>query len=252
MMGFNHALCGAAAWTAVAASAPGFPSFGVLHVQPWAVLTGAVVCAGAALLPDADHHSATIARSVPGGRAVAGAAGALSGGHRHGLHSLVAALGVWFLSLWIGQLTCSVSWWEAPIQTGAAVAVAALICLAVKTLRLAGSWPRAWAIGIVVGAALALFLPSGAHWFAWCVTLGYGIHLLGDWLTAQGINWFWPLRIRAPSAVRRAPMLNRMWGRNGYFALPLLGTAGSWRESVLGAALGLYALVGIALSMFAR
>jgi len=55
------------------------------------VLIGALVTAGAALLPDVDQPSSTIANS--GGmitRSVAAVAGTLSGGHRHGTHSILA------------------------------------------------------------------------------------------------------------------------------------------------------------------
>lgn len=81
MMGAHHAACGAAAGVALtnqihvdltmlAEKAPFLPSsldlgmgmgMGMLQVSPFAVVTGALVTAGAAILPDADHHNATIA-----------------------------------------------------------------------------------------------------------------------------------------------------------------------------------------------
>ena len=81
MMGAHHAACGAAAGVALttqihvdltmfADKAPFLPSsldlgmgMGMLQVSPFAVVTGALVTAGAAILPDADHHHVTIAHS---------------------------------------------------------------------------------------------------------------------------------------------------------------------------------------------
>lgn len=82
MMGSAHAISGAAVWVAVTATT--VPAFGLYELDPAGVTLGAAVAAGAALLPDADHHNATIAHSIPvAGKIAAGAAGAISGGHRH-------------------------------------------------------------------------------------------------------------------------------------------------------------------------
>lgn len=59
MMGPAHSLSGAAAWLGVGALATAMG-----HTMPWPVLvTGALICAGAALAPDLDHKSATISRA---------------------------------------------------------------------------------------------------------------------------------------------------------------------------------------------
>ena len=63
MMGGHHAASGAAAWVALTASTP--IALGLYPVSEVGIMTGALVCAGAALLPDADHHSGTIAHSLP-------------------------------------------------------------------------------------------------------------------------------------------------------------------------------------------
>src|SRR5690625_6322995 len=63
-MGGHHAISGAAAWLALTGSASlgGYRlGGGVLDLAGPEVLAGAVVAAGAALLPDIDHPSATIA-----------------------------------------------------------------------------------------------------------------------------------------------------------------------------------------------
>lgn len=68
-------------------------------------------------------------------------------------------------------------------------------------------------------------------------------------MTVQGVNWFWPLKIKAPKAIANTPLLGSLWHGNGYFALPLLGTAGSMRETLFGALLALYAGLGIIISL---
>ena len=76
-----------AAWCAVSAS----PLVGDLDVSGVAV--GALVSAGAALLPDVDHPSASVARSLPPLTVwVARLVSAVGGGHRGITHSLVGAV----------------------------------------------------------------------------------------------------------------------------------------------------------------
>src|SRR3954465_4194048 len=90
-MGFTHATSGTAAWFAVTAALPAFGT-GIAPLEPAGALAAAMVWAGAARLPDADHRSAAIAHSVPVlGPLVTDAIGDASGGHRHGAHTLLAA-----------------------------------------------------------------------------------------------------------------------------------------------------------------
>lgn len=250
MMGFNHALSGAAVWVAFATTAPAFPALGLIAVEPWQLITGAVVCAGAALLPDADHHNSTIAHAVPMvGRVAAGTVGSVTGGHRHGLHSLLAIVGCWFATGLVGTLSVQPSWWHQVVPWGAAIFVAALFAFALKALTVAKSWPAAWALGITGAAALTLFLPDQIGWFQLCVSAGFAAHIVGDFLTVEGVNWFWPLRFKAPKAIGRMPVIGKVWKGNGYFALPLLGRTGSLIENAFGAVLALYAVSGICVSL---
>ncbi|MEO5874709.1 MAG: metal-dependent hydrolase [Streptosporangiaceae bacterium] len=84
-MGRTHALSGAAIFTAAAAALP-------LSLPTGQVMLGAVVCAGAAVLPDIDHHGSHVARTFgPFTRGFAWVVGKVAGGHRNGTHS---ALGV--------------------------------------------------------------------------------------------------------------------------------------------------------------
>ena len=249
-MGYNHALSGAAAWVAVASSASNFPSLALVHVAPWQLATGALVCAGAALLPDLDHHSATISRSVPiAGRMAAGVVNTATGGHRKGMHSILAVVACWALTGWIGTLTWSPGWWSHALPAAGEFMIMALLAFAVRALKIAKSWPRAWILGAIGAAALFLFLPDQLGWFQLCITVGFAAHLLGDFLTVGGVNWLWPLKIQAPKFIQAIPGVRRVWKRNGYFALPILGRTGSLAERILGALLALYALAGIATSI---
>lgn len=51
---------------------------------------------------------------------------------------------------------------------------------------------------MVISFILALFLPI----FAFPIFLGYGVHLLSDSITIEGIQPFWPLKRRAEGFVR--------------------------------------------------
>src|SRR5687768_7981296 len=82
-MGRTHALSGAALFTAGTLA---------LELPAEQIVLGAVVCAGAAVLPDIDHHGSNISRTFgPLTRGFGWAVGKVSGGHRNGTHS---ALGV--------------------------------------------------------------------------------------------------------------------------------------------------------------
>lgn len=246
MMGITHATSGAAAWIAITGTMP-IITLGAYPLDPVGVLAGTAVCAGAALLPDADHHSATIAHSVPVlGRLATGTVGLLSGGHRQGAHSTVAvavvAAGAWALTL----LTPVIEPLGA-VAIGTGVGTAALTCFGLKARDFVRTWTAAWLLGALVGAFIVLFAPEQLAWFPLAVTLGFVAHLAGDFLTTGGLpGLFWPWVPRPPEVLHPVPVLNRLWQPNGYVALPLLGDTGSFREGVLGAALGLYCCAGFA------
>ena len=72
MMGPSHAACGAAAWVALTGTYTvqladvSIPvGLGLMPVGNAGVITGSLICAGAALLPDLDHPGGTVARSLP-------------------------------------------------------------------------------------------------------------------------------------------------------------------------------------------
>lgn len=101
-------------------------------------------------------------------------------------------------------------------------------------------------MGVATGAVMAVFLPEADLWLPLCVTLGYAVHLAGDLLTEQGVPLLWPLPIKSPTALHHIPVVNRIWMPNGHFALPVLGTPGSMRETVLLFLLTLYCMAAVA------
>ncbi|WIB65686.1 metal-dependent hydrolase [Curtobacterium sp. MCBD17_040] len=242
MMGAHHAITGAAAWIAVAGTAP-YLTTGLDPVGTVGVFTGALVCAGAALLPDVDHHNATIAHSVPVvGSIVAGAAEVASGGHRHFTHGLLAAVAAYFGSQALNLAVVHTSH-HGNIQVGAGIATAALIAFAAKALKLTrGSWALPWLFGAAIAAAVLLWSPQQILWLPIAITLGYVVHLLGDGLTTAGMPWLWPWHPKPPHWWQNIPILNTIWKPNGYMAFPILGDAGSLREWVLCAFVSLYVL----------
>lgn len=229
-MGPHHAMTGAAAWIAVTTTAG--HGLGLYPVTPMGTLTGALLCAGAALLADADHASATISRSIPVlGRLVTSGLSRASGGHRHGLHSILAVVCAWLLATGLSRLTWQPAWWPEPIGIGVALMSAATMTFAVKALGLARqSWALAWLIGVAVAVIITLYAPGQWDWFVVCFTLGYAIHLVGDLLTDRGLPLLWPFRPRPPRAWRRVALLDALWSSGGNVALPVLGNAGSRRE----------------------
>ena len=105
MMGHSHALTGAVAWLGLAPVLAGLPLLnessrfietGIMAgaLKPPELIAGALVCAGAAMLPDLDHPSATIAQTFgPLTWGLSKAVNWLAGGHRAATHSLLFAIG---------------------------------------------------------------------------------------------------------------------------------------------------------------
>ena len=245
MMGSSHAMSGAAAWLALTATT--VPAVGLFPASPGFVVLGAVIASGAALLPDADHHNATIAHSIPvAGRLAAGAIGAATGGHRNGMHSILAIVAVTIGMIVLGQWAWTPDGWDRAIHLGSGVAATACVTFAVKSLKLVRSWPIAWLTGGAVGAAVAFLAPEQSAWLPWCIGVGYLVHLLGDLLTAGGVPLLWPIRVTPPKAWQETPILNTLWLPGGRVAIPILGTTGSWREQILFLCLGAYVLWGVA------
>lgn len=243
MMGINHAAMGGSTWVAITSTAP--YALHIAPMSPTAVIAGGLVAAGSALLADADHHNASIAHSVPGGQAVAAGVGAISGGHRHGTHSLLALALVTFGSIALGWLTV-----PAPgggtIPIGIGIATTMIVGFGLKAMKvMRGVWFKPFLGGAAVATMVMLLAPGQWEWFPWAVGIGYAIHLLGDFLTTGGLTLLWPWVPKPPKWWANTPVLNRLWMKNGYMSLPILGNAGSIVEYAISMFFYVYFAYGI-------
>lgn len=247
MMGPSHAACGAAAWVALTAdyhlhlqdlSVP--IGWGLLDVGDSGVLTGALVTAGAALLPDLDHPGGTVARSLrPLSTWLARGICRLSGGHRRGTHSVlgvVAFTGLAAAAQKIGIPAGDLG----RVWPLAAVMSVLLIAFAVQALAFVPERVAKlnWVVGIGLGVVVGLYPPAHEWWFAAAVGTGVVVHLAGDLVTTRGIHLLYPLRVPLP--LPRALYKNR-----SFLTVPLIGNAGSVAELALLAPITLFALTGL-------
>lgn len=202
MMGSTHALSGVVGGLGLCALAG--PVAGI-HPEPVTVVAFAVVSAGAAILPDIDHHSSKVARSLGPitrvvGRIVSYVSDkvrdntcgccATSGthGHRTLTHTLVFAI--------LAGVGVSVAGWtwglmSAAIVVGVGTGLAVLGLMSGK-----GTWPAAAVAGTAAGVGVH-WLGAGMDWWWLGIPVGWGVlaHSLGDGLTRSGVPLWWPIRI---------------------------------------------------------
>lgn len=237
MMGPSHATCGVAAWLLLSCSDVG-ESLGVgIGAHPAAAAAGALVAGGAALLPDADHHSASVSRSLPPvSRWICSLVAAVSGGHRGVTHSLfalvVTTVGAAALGHWIVDVPR-----VGPVQVGVVALAVYLISLALAAVGIARGPRSAWPLSLGAALWVGVNAPTSWAWFAAAVGLGYAVHLAGDLLTEAGEKILWPVVVHRPRSLARVPVVNDVWRAGGAVAIPLLGDSGSWREKALVAGL---------------
>lgn len=205
MMAGAHAASGALAGVAVAGLAGGGPA---------GLATGAAAGAGAALLPDLDHPSATASRcqgavtgtACRGVRALSALAWRATatrydrggydrdGTHRHLSHTVVAAL-----TAGLAAGVAALHW------AGAAAVLWLLFSLGARGAG-AGRWiggrrgaTAAWvSVSLGAGAATAavvLLSPPSPALLAALVSVGMVVHCLGDGLTTAGVPLAWPMRL---------------------------------------------------------
>jgi membrane-bound metal-dependent hydrolase YbcI (DUF457 family) len=198
MMGRDHALSGAFAFAALAPE---------LHVTEAHLAAGVVLAAGAGVLPDIDHPDSTISRSF--GFLTEWfnwVVDRISGGPRHGTHSLlgIAAFtaGAWGAGLF--QLSepkallsghLGFSWRIVP----AALVLSLLYSSALRALRIGGHFGDLIGIGAALltcftGADVAQLTVASWHvpLLAVVTALGCAAHIAGDELTHGGCPLFWP------------------------------------------------------------
>ncbi|SDB93570.1 Membrane-bound metal-dependent hydrolase YbcI, DUF457 family [Raineyella antarctica] len=191
MLGRTHATSGVAL---ALAAVPALTGLGVLG-NAWSIPLVAAAAAGGAMMPDFDHPSATIARSLgPISKGLASLVGHISGGHRQGTHSILGAVvftAITGLLMWVGGLVAGL--WCGFLF---AVGFAALQLRFSKTSMVLHTLVSL-AVGVVLVAITTsdLYVPLGL--VTWSFGIGYVAHLLGDTLTREGVPYLLPLsRIR--------------------------------------------------------
>lgn len=200
MMGRTHALSGAlamlAAAPAVHAIAPGLAPAG-----PVELAAATVACAGAALLPDLDHPSSTVARSLGWptvllARAVAWAAR----GHRQATHSVPFVL---LAAGLLGAAGDAGGWW-------AWVPVVLLVGLAADGVGISSTPAAVVVTAVVVGVGAWAGVEFGA-WLGLAAGVGTAAHIAGDCLTVQGCPLWWPRPRRYRAAELRTGGRGEKW-----------------------------------------
>ncbi len=184
-MGHTHALSGAVAWLAVGGLvdrvAPALASHGAAETA-----ADALVCAGAALLPDLDHPRSTVAHALgPVTYWLARGVARVAGGHRHATHSIAfaaaAGAGAWLLG--------SAGIWSSAVP---------VVLLAALALAASGVTNTA-AAGVLAAASSVYVLQAAGGTLAWlgpAVGLACLAHIAGDALTEHGVPLLWPLAHR--------------------------------------------------------
>ncbi|MFC4561618.1 metal-dependent hydrolase [Nocardiopsis mangrovi] len=189
MMGHSHALSGVVGWMAVVPLLQGTEFFGVgFDLGSGEIIAGGLVCAGAALLPDIDHKSATVTNTYGVVTRTLGALfNWLFGGHRNGTHSLLFAL-------LMGALTQALALWS---DLAVQIFVFLLIGIAFNGLGFGMDKNKTAAEVInalvTAGITLALFTNDVNYtWMGLAVAFGCLLHFIGDMVTEMGVPLLWP------------------------------------------------------------
>src|SRR5579875_1631650 len=180
VLGKDHALSGALAFAAGAAP---------LHITGTHLLAGAVVAAGAGVLPDLDEPGSTIARSYGFlTEAAAWVVHRVSGGHRHGTHSL-AGVAVFTAASYVAALFDA----SLPGKIALGVALALLLSAALRALHVGGH--HGDALGVAAAGAM-IYWHAGLVQVPLCIGIGAAAHIAGDMLTHSGCPLAWPASMR--------------------------------------------------------
>jgi membrane-bound metal-dependent hydrolase YbcI (DUF457 family) len=217
MMGYTHALSGTAAWLAALPLVTNEHLLGsyAVALTPQQVAAGAVVCAGAALLPDIDHHDGTIANAYgPVSQLLCKGVSKISGGHRHATHSLAFAAGAGYATDWTATHAVQV-WW--------------VILFFVVGLGLRGigiGFQKSDNLTGLMNALLAaaivyLMRDLDMRFVGYAVVLGCLAHVVGDCLTPRGCPVFWPVQWSV-----EIPLISRTNGKSERWVMAPLLTLG--------------------------
>ncbi|MBW8480774.1 metal-dependent hydrolase [Actinomadura parmotrematis] len=214
MMGKTHAMSGALLWLGAMPLLSSDRLLGThaVHLDAQQLLAGGVVAAGAALLPDIDHHSGRIAQTYgPITRVFCKYVGKLSGGHRHATHSLLFAAAMGYAMDWLATHAIY-GWW---------VALFVIVGFGLRGIGFdfEGREPQS-AIADCALALIAVWLMHGLDmtFVGFAVFLGCLAHILGDALTPRGVPVLWPVPWRV-----EIPLIPRTDGKvERWVVVPLL------------------------------
>ncbi|NKS56328.1 hypothetical protein GS504_01700 [Rhodococcus hoagii] len=194
MMGRSHITVTALVW---AAAAPPLAEIAGRPLTVAEIVISTVVCASAALWPDWDHPSATMAHTLgPISKTIAHLVHGLARGHRHGTHNLwfcialgLATLGLAYAPQSIGSVTMPENWASLALMVFLAYTLMMTLGLAVaKSTGLGDGIYLVQAIAFVTAAAV--LVPGHWWWMPWAVGAGALLHCLEDILTTGGLSWF--------------------------------------------------------------
>jgi membrane-bound metal-dependent hydrolase YbcI (DUF457 family) len=218
MMGKGHMAVGAAEFLCLGSLAA---SIAGQSLSPAELSCGALVAGGAALLPDLDCPTATIAHSLgPVSHTLSRIVNKLAGGHRKGTHSLLA----WVLvSLGLSYALYG--------SDGRYVALGAVFLCASMCLRLLtdARGVICSALAAIVAVAVTVIAPSPG-WLLLACIIGYLSHLGADFITVDGVPLLWPVKQRSQK-------------------LAFIGRTESFREKLVARSAGLIALYVLALTL---
>jgi membrane-bound metal-dependent hydrolase YbcI (DUF457 family) len=236
VLGRDHALSAAAAF---AAAAP------FLHdVTGVRLAAAAVLAAGAGTLPDIDHPDSTVSRTFGFlTRAFAWCVAKISGGHRHGTHSLAgvvvfAAAALAAAGLEEAGPAGAAAWRAVP----AGLVLALLYSAGLRALRAGGHHADVAGIGLAAVTVWqrwdsVLVTAWNIPVLACCVAVGAVAHLAGDMCTHGGCPLLWPFSRREfhllPASLR---VTTGRFAEHWIISPLLLAVLGwlAWRDASLG------------------
>jgi membrane-bound metal-dependent hydrolase YbcI (DUF457 family) len=177
--GRTHAISGAVTGAAVAEY--------ILHLPLAGTVALAGLTAGAAVLPDLDHPQATLAHSFGFmTKLFAEFVGKISGGHRHGTHSVAG------IAIFTGLAWAAVHYrHDLAGRIGLCVLLSLIIAGGLYAARVKGHFADLIAIG---GAVAMTVTGTGLALVAIATGLGCAAHIIGgDMFTDSGCPLGWPL-----------------------------------------------------------
>lgn len=182
MMGPQHALTGAVAWSILVS---------VDHPPGPVLVAGYAITAGAALWPDVDHPDSTVSQSLgPLTWLMCRVVQALSGGHRRGTHSLAGCAIMGGVTAGAVQARPAV-WATVVLAVMLSVMLASLVhVIPIRWMR------RGWVdelVAVAVAVTIAWWPGLNLEALAPAVLIGTLTHALGDAITRQGIPFLWPI-----------------------------------------------------------